>query len=120
LIAKRLAGAPAFEGAVRYPAKPEVTQARESSDLPSFGHVLEVNESGMRVWISGVTELSGAWIEAPLQIPGWLCREGLDFTIAGNYEDLKSARFGFHKADWLSDDDLTQPRGFMHLMRESI
>lgn len=119
LIAIRLAGAPAFEGVVRYPAKPEVTQTREHSDLPSFGHVLEVNEDGIRVWISGVTEFSGTWIAPPLQIPGWLCREGADFTIMGDYSHLSSARFGFHKADWLSDEDLTQPRGFMRLMRES-
>jgi N-6 DNA Methylase len=110
LIAVRLAGAPAFEGVVRYPAESPRATPTEDIDIPSFGHVLEADENGVVLWISGVTELlSGVRLSPPLQIPGWLCRKGSDFTVRGSFENLGSARFGFHRADWLSDEELTRP-----------
>jgi N-6 DNA Methylase len=112
LIADRLAGAPAPEGVVRYPDNHTVEPGthNEDSDVPSFGHVLETAEDGLLVWISGVTEESGMRITPPLQIPGWLCREGSDFTVAGSLDRLGVARFGFHRSEWLSDNELTIPR----------
>lgn len=111
-IANRLAGAPGFDGAVRYPLEesPFLYSTNEGHDIPSFGHVLKVGDEGLVVWISGVTDLDGVQIEPPLQIPGWLCRSGVDFTVDGKLDNLTEARFGFHRTDWLSDDELMRPR----------
>ncbi len=60
IVRKRLAGAPAFEGVIRYPPTQRDAKESESTvrDLPSFGQVLEADEQGLRVWVSGVTEVS--------------------------------------------------------------
>jgi len=111
LIAKRLSGATAPEGVVRYLSDDTPGPSTSlDSDIPSFGHVLRVTEDGLTVWISGVSDYSGIDIAPPLQIPGWLCREGSDFTIRGRFDDLNSARYGFHRADWLSEDELISLR----------
>jgi type I restriction-modification system DNA methylase subunit len=113
VIAKRLAGAPGFDGTIRYPARikdsGKFSQDRTSFGLPSFGQVLSAEEGGLRLWISGVTEAEGTDVPAPPQIPGWLCEKGSDFRVEGDLSNLQNAYFGFHSYDWLTEDDLTRP-----------
>ena len=112
IIAKRLAGAPGFDGAIRYPATANTSgktlHDSPLPDLPSFGQVLNAGEGGLRLWISGVTEADGAHVSAPRQISGWLCESGLDFRVEGDLSDLRNIEFGFHSYDWLTEDDLTR------------
>jgi len=114
VIAKRLAGAPGFDGTIRYPAMDEqpadVPKDRLSTDLPSFGQVLGAGEDGLLLWISGVTESEGVRVPAPPQIPGWLCEGGADFRVEGDLSNLQAAHFGFHVYDWLTEEDLTRPQ----------
>lgn len=113
LIAQRLAGARARDGSIRYPAPLEshvhtlAGDPAETWEVPSFGHVLKVTEDNLVVWISGVTDYDGQAIGVPLQIPGWLCHAGADFTVSGDLSDPTDARFGFHLADWLTEEALT-------------
>jgi hypothetical protein len=125
LISRRLEGAPAPEGAMRYrpvsndpyPVAIETTKERDATQyaddahsgvsIPSFGHVLDVNEQGLRVWVSGITQEAGTWILPPPQLPGFLCRPGADFTVVDEENDLYTARYGFHLYEWLSVDALT-------------
>jgi N-6 DNA Methylase len=112
VIAGRLAGAPGFDGTVRYPAKDgQSTDVSGDgfSDLPSFGQVLGAGEEGLLLWISGVTGAEGARVPALPQIAGWLCKGGSDFRIEGDLSNLGAAHFGFHSYEWLTEDDLTRP-----------
>jgi hypothetical protein len=68
-------------------------------DMPSFGTVLEVSGDAVRVWVSGVTDVSGAWIPVPPDAAGWLPEEGRDFTVSGNLASLETAVYSPHKAD---------------------
>jgi predicted RNA methylase len=116
LIAKRLANAPAREDIIRYPAEDVgVDLGAHDADrgTPSFGHVIEANEDGLTLWVSGSTALSGVSVEAPLQIPGWLCRAGSDFVISGDIHNPGRAIYSFHRADWLTTSELTSRPGPM-------
>lgn len=111
VIAKRLAGAVGFDGAIRYSPEPhkEILRDRRSLDLPSFGQVLGAGEDGLVLWISGLTGIEGSHVPALPQIPGWLCEGGTDFRVEGDLSDLQSVRFSFHTYDWLTEDELTRP-----------
>lgn len=113
LMARRLADARARDGSIRYPTAPAVADevvtegTVQGWDVPSFGHVLKVTDENLVVWISGVTDYGGQAIGVPTQIPGWLCRAGADFTVSGDLSKPAQARFGFHLADWLTEEALT-------------
>jgi N-6 DNA Methylase len=114
VIAKRLTGAPGFDGTIRYAASSHgsaagSTEDRLSIDVPSFGRVLEAGEDGLLLWISGVTAVEGAQVPALPQIPGWLCESGSDFRVEGDLANLHTAHFGFHAFEYLTEDELTHP-----------
>ena len=104
-IRRTLGGLPAPEGITRYPeADAQQRQASGLSRVPSFGTVLDANTSGVRVWISGVTDEEGELIPAPLGASGWMCQAAIDFTVSGDLTDLSTAQFGLHLFDWLAQD----------------
>lgn len=110
VVSRSLENQPAPEGVIRYPAHlhgPAVS--RRGFEAPAFGHVLEADEHGLRVWVSGVTDDEGIRIKPPLRAPGWLCQAGVDFQVSGDLKDLMSARFSLHKFDWLPADEYGDP-----------
>jgi hypothetical protein len=113
VIGRRLAGAQGFDGTIRYPASEdsavEFSTDRLLGDVPSFGQVLGAGEDGLLLWISGVTAIEGTRVPALPQIPGWLCDGGSDFRVEGDLKNLREAQFGFHRYEYLTEDDLTRP-----------
>lgn len=104
-IRRTLGGLPAPEGIIRYPeVYEEHSQTPDTSYVPSFGTVLDASTSGVRVWISGITDAEGELLSAPLRAPGWICQASADFTVSGNLADLSTAQFGLHLFDWLADE----------------
>ncbi|WP_165663100.1 HsdM family class I SAM-dependent methyltransferase [Mycobacteroides abscessus] len=114
LISESLDGAPAPEGALRYPLP---TQQSHPTDHPlvepaereSFGEVMSVDESGLRVWISDITGDEGVTIPPPLNAPGWLCQRGVTFRVSGDLSDLRAARYRLHTYDWLEGETPGMP-----------
>ncbi|WNM29076.1 N-6 DNA methylase [Streptomyces sp. Li-HN-5-11] len=110
VIRQSLQAQPAPEGVIRYACHaPSSEVSRSGFMAPTFGHVLEADEHGLRVWVSGVTDDEGVRMKPPLRAPGWLCQPGVDFQVSGDLKDLVSARFGLHTFDWLPTDEYGDP-----------
>jgi hypothetical protein len=107
VLRKGLEGLPGPEGGIRYPpiqpGKVELNQ--RGVEVPAFGHVIEADEDGLLIWVSGVTNDEGIRIDPPLRASGWICEAGIDFQVAGNLKDLASAPMKLHTFDWLPDGE---------------
>lgn len=93
ICVKRLAGWLAPEGHTRY-QRPEPTEAASGeSVLRRFGYVVEIAEGRVRVWVNGLTDDSGVWVDLPSRMPGYLLRAGATFDVTDYDGGLEKARY---------------------------
>lgn len=97
----RLRGHDAPEGLPRYSEAISIPSP-SASTLRRIGVVLDVNEDGVRMWVSGVTSEQGAMVVLPVRMPGWLARPGATFDVSGvdTVEDLVAGRYRLQPMAW--------------------
>ncbi|WP_179279983.1 HsdM family class I SAM-dependent methyltransferase [Actinacidiphila glaucinigra] len=111
LLRKALGGLPGPEGVIRYPIQSgKIENNHSGREVPAFGHVIEANEDGLLIWVSGVTSDEGMRINPPIRASGWICQAGIDFQVSGDLKDLASAPMKLHKFDWLPDGEYGDPQ----------
>ena len=112
----RLTGLEAPEGSIRYEEGLTLKEVAETEmefggfAIRRFGVVKAVTNSGLLVWINGLTSDEGQWIDAPSGVPGSLLWEGATFDVSGYEGGLQHATFRPQKYsyEYLSDPSLTQ------------
>ncbi|WP_336922865.1 N-6 DNA methylase [Aquipuribacter sp. SD81] len=96
-----LGGSIAPEGTERFPAPSLSVFYDETTELPTFGEVLEVSPNmGLRVWVSGMTADEGEWIAVPKRAHGWLMAQGQDFSVQPYGTGIEKAIFSLHPSEW--------------------
>lgn len=104
-LAAHFAGIPAPEGRARF----HPLGTRKLSEEPirrRYGSVLEVTQGRLRIWVQGITDSEGVWLEIPKRMPGWLCRLGATFDVEVSGEDLAHARYSFQSRSYLDMAEL--------------
>ncbi|MBV8811490.1 MAG: hypothetical protein JO033_22710 [Acidobacteriaceae bacterium] len=99
----RYAGIVAPEGVVRFRDPPSTTAATPTVDaLCTYGAVLDMTPSDIRLWAPGLTSDEGDAVPLPPRFPGSLLYAGADFSVRSDLDDLRHAEFQLHASAWKS------------------
>lgn len=99
----RYAGILAPEGVVRFRDPPSTTAATPTVDaLCTYGAVLDMTLSDMRLWAPGLTSDEGDVVPVPPRFPGSLLYAGADFSVRADSGDLRHGEFQLHASAWRS------------------
>lgn len=99
----RYAGIVAPEGVVRFRDPPSTTAVTPTVDaLCTYGAVLDITPSDIRLWAPGLTGDEGDVVPLPPRFPGSLLYTGADFSVRADLGDLRHGEFQLHASAWKS------------------
>jgi hypothetical protein len=106
-LAQYFEGMPAPEGSVRYPNRRRRAYASDNQvQRSTYGTVLDLRDSKLKLWIAGVTKEDGEWLPLPVGFPGSQLYPGATFEVSLIGESVDRARFTFQSESYLDLEDL--------------